>query len=229
MRRLPLSSVPAGNVSFTTAREMMLKNQKELEQGWRRHALDEEEEEEEEVPRCSGGLYHVGSNGRLVEREDAEEEVDLRAAILGAPRAAEPVRFVSAKKWAQKREAKQVQDMPKITAFCGVEKEKVAKLASPAIPAAKPVVKAVVKPVTSVVKSVNPVVKPVINPVIKPVTSVIKPVNPVVKPVTSVVKPVVKPATPETASDDKPTKKPKPAEEEWCTGEPLPATEDEGR
>ena len=198
MRRLPLSSVPAGNVSFTTAREMMLKNQKELQQGWRRHALDEEEEEEE-VPRCSGGLYHVGSNGRLVEREDAEEEVDLRAAILGAPRAAEPVRFVSAKKWAQKREAKQVQDMPKITAFCGVE-EKVAKLASPAIPAAKSVVKAVVKPVTSVVK-----------------------------PVTSVVKPVVKPTTPETASDDKPTKKPKPAEEEWCAGEPLPATEDEGR
>lgn len=191
MRRLPLSSVPAGNVSFTTAREMMLKNQKELEQGWRRHALDEEEEEE--VPRCSGGLYHVGSNGRLVEREDAEEEVDLRAAILGAPRAAEPVRFVSAKKWAQKREAKQVQDMPKITAFCGVEKEKVAKLASPAIPAAKPVVKAVVKPVTSVIK------------------------------------PVVKPTTPETASDDKSTKKPKPAEEEWCAGEPLPATEDEGR
>ena len=176
----------------------MLKNQKELEQGWRRHALDEEEEEE--VPRCSGGLYHVSSNGRLVEREDAEEEVDLRAAILGAPRAAEPVRFVSAKKWAQKREAKQVQDMPKITAFCGVEKEKVAKLASPAIPAAKSVVKAVVKPVTSVVKSVNPVVKP-----------------------------VVKPATPEIASDDKPTKKPKPAEEEWCAGEPLPATEDEGR
>ena len=198
MRRLPLSSVPAGNVSFTTAREMMLKNQKELQQGWRRHALDEEEEEEE-VPRCSGGLYHVGSNGRLVEREDAEEEVDLRAAILGAPRAAEPVRFVSAKKWAQKREAKQVQDMPKITAFCGVE-EKVAKLASPAIPAAKSVVKAVVKPVTSVVK-----------------------------PVTSVVKPVVKPTTPETASDDKPTKKPKPAEEEWCAGEPLPATEDEGK
>ena len=176
----------------------MLKNQKELQQGWRRHALDEEEEEEE-VPRCSGGLYHVGSNGRLVEREDAEEEVDLRAAILGAPRAAEPVRFVSAKKWAQKREAKQVQDMPKITAFCGVE-EKVAKLASPAIPAAKSVVKAVVKPVTSVVK-----------------------------PVTSVVKPVVKPTTPETASDDKPTKKPKPAEEEWCAGEPLPATEDEGK
>ena len=94
---------------------------------------------------------------------------------------------------------KQVQDMPKITAFCGVE-EKVAKLASPAIPAAKSVVKAVVKPVTSVVK-----------------------------PVTSVVKPVVKPTTPETASDDKPTKKPKPAEEEWCAGEPLPATEDEGR
>ena len=198
----------------------MLKNQKELEQGWRRHALDEEEEEE--VPRCSGGLYHVSSNGRLVEREDAEEEVDLRAAILGAPRAAEPVRFVSAKKWAQKREAKQVQDMPKITAFCGVEKEKVAKLASPAIPAAKSVVKAVVKPVTSVVKSVNPVVKPVTS-VIKPVTSVVKPV---IKPV---VKPVVKPATPETASDDKPTKKSKPAEEEWCTGEPLPATEDEGR
>ena len=182
----------------------MLKNQKELEQSWRRHALDEEEEEE--VPRCSGGLYHVSSNGRLVEREDAEEEVDLRAAILGAPRAAEPVRFVSAKKWAQKREAKQVQDMPKITAFCGVE-EKVAKLASPVIPAAKSVVKAVVKPVTSVVK---------------PVTSV-------VKPVTSVVKPVVKPTTPETASDGKPTKKPKPAEEEWCAGEPLPATEDEGR
>lgn len=207
-------------MSFTTAREMMLKNQKELEQGWRRHALDEEEEEE--VPRCSGGLYHVSSNGRLVEREDAEEEVDLRAAILGAPRAAEPVRFVSAKKWAQKREAKQVQDMPKITAFCGVEKEKVAKLASPAIPAAKSVVKAVVKPVTSVVKSVNPVVKPVTS-VIKPVTSVVKPV---IKPV---VKPVVKPATPETASDDKPTKKSKPAEEEWCTGEPLPATEDEGR
>ena len=175
----------------------MLKNQKELEQGWRRHALDEEEEEE--VPRCSGGLYHVSSNGRLVEREDAEEEVDLRAAILGAPRAAEPVRFVSAKKWAQKREAKQVQDMPKITAFCGVE-EKVAKLASPVIPAAKSVVKAVVKPVTSVLK-----------------------------PVTSVLKPVVKPTTPETASDDKPTKKPKPAEEEWCAGEPLPATEDEGR
>lgn len=198
----------------------MLKNQKELEQGWRRHALDEEEEEE--VPRCSGGLYHVSSNGRLVEREDAEEEVDLRAAILGAPRAAEPVRFVSAKKWAQKREAKQVQDMPKITAFCGVEKEKVAKLASPAIPAAKSVVKAVVKPVTSVVKSVNPVVKPVTS-VIKPVTSVVKPV---IKPV---VKPVVKPATPEIASDDKPTKKPKPAEEEWCAGEPLPATEDEGR
>ena len=71
-------------MSFTTAREMMLKNQKELEQGWRRHALDEEEEEE--VPRCSGGLYHVSSNGRLVEREDAEEEGDLRAAILGAPR-----------------------------------------------------------------------------------------------------------------------------------------------
>ena len=212
----------------------MLKNQKELEQGWRRHALDEEEEEE--VPRCSGGLYHVGSNGRLVEREDAEEEVDLRAAILGAPRAAEPVRFVSAKKWAQKREAKQVQDMPKITAFCGVEKEKVAKLASPAIPAAKPVVKAVVKPVTSVVK---PVIKPVtsvvksVTSVVKPVTSVIKPVTSVVKPVTSVikpvVKPVVKPATPETASDDKSTKKPKPAEEEWCAGEPLPATEDEGR
>lgn len=199
----------------------MLKNQKELQQGWRRHALDEEEEEEE-VPQCSGGLYHVGSNGRLVEREDAEEEVDLRAAILGAPRAAEPVRFVSAKKWAQKREAKQVQDMPKITAFCGVEKEKVAKLASPAIPAAKSVVKAVVKPVTSVVKSVNPVVKPVTS-VIKPVTSVVKPV---IKPV---VKPVVKPATPETASDDKPTKKSKPAEEEWCAGEPLPATEDEGR
>ena len=196
----------------------MLKNQKELQQGWRRHALDEEEEEE--VPRCSGGLYHVGSNGRLVEREDAEEEVDLRAAILGAPRAAEPVRFVSAKKWAQKREAKQVQDMPKITAFCGVE-EKVAKLASPAIPAAKPVVKAVVKPVTSVVKPVTSVVKPV-NPVVKSVTSVIKPV-------TSVIKPVVKPTTPETASDDKPTKKPKPAEEEWCAGEPLPATEDEGR
>lgn len=219
MRRLPLSSIPAGNVSFTTAREMMLKNQKELQQGWRRHALDEEEEEE--VPRCSGGLYHVSSNGRLVEREDAEEEVDLRAAILGAPRAAEPVRFVSAKKWAQKREAKQVQDMPKITAFCGVE-EKVAKLASPAIPAAKSVVKAVVKPVTSVVKSVNPVVKPVTS-VIKPVTSVVKPV---IKPV---VKPVVKPATPEIASDGKSTKKPKPAEEEWCAGEPLPATEDEGR
>ena len=207
----------------------MLKNQKELEQGWRRHALDEEEEEE--VPRCSGGLYHVGSNGRLVEREDAEEEVDLRAAILGAPRAAEPVRFVSAKKWAQKREAKQVQDMPKITAFCGVE-EKVAKLASPAIPAAKPVVKAVVKPVTSVVKPVTSVVKSVTS-VVKPVTSVIKPVNPVVKSVTSVVKPVIKPVikptTPETASDDKSTKKPKPAEEEWCAGEPLPATEDEGR
>ena len=226
-------------MSFTTAREMMLKNQKELEQGWRRHALDEEEEEE--VPRCSGGLYHVSSNGRLVEREDAEEEVDLRAAILGAPRAAEPVRFVSAKKWAQKREAKQVQDMPKITAFCGVE-EKVAKLASPAIPAAKSVVKAVVKPVTSVVKSVtsvvksvNPVVKSVtsvvkpVTSVVKPVTSVIKPVTSVIKPVTSVIKPVVKPATPETASDDKPTKKPKPAEEEWCAGEPLPATEDEGR
>ena len=196
----------------------MLKNQKELEQGWRRHALDEEEEEE--VPRCSGGLYHVSSNGRLVEREDAEEEVDLRAAILGAPRAAEPVRFVSAKKWAQKREAKQVQDMPKITAFCGVE-EKVAKLASPAIPAAKSVVKAVVNPVTSVIKPVTSVVKSV-NPVVKSVTSV-------VKPVTSVVKSVVKPATPETASDDKPTKKPKPAEEEWCAGEPLPATEDEGR
>lgn len=216
MRRLPLSSVPAGNMSFTTAREMMLKNQKELEQGWRRHALDEEEEEE--VPRCSGGLYHVSSNGRLVEREDAEEEVDLRAAILGAPRAAEPVRFVSAKKWAQKREAKQVQDMPKITAFCGVEKEKVAKLASPAIPAAKPVVKAVVKPVTSVVKPVTSVIKPV-NPVVKSVTSVVKPV----------IKPVIKPTTPETASDDKSTKKPKPAEEEWCAGEPLPATEDEGR
>ena len=210
----------------------MLKNQKELEQGWRRHALDEEEEEE--VPRCSGGLYHVSSNGRLVEREDAEEEVDLRAAILGAPRAAEPVRFVSAKKWAQKREAKQVQDMPKITAFCGVE-EKVAKLASPAIPAAKSVVKAVVNPVTSVVKSVTSVVKPVIKPVtsvVKSVTSVIKPVTSVVKPVTSVVKPVnpvVKPTTPETASDDKPTKKSKPAEEEWCAGEPLPATEDEGK
>ena len=169
----------------------------------------------------------MSSNGRLVEREDAEEEVDLRAAILGAPRAAEPVRFVSAKKWAQKREAKQVQDMPKITAFCGVE-EKVAKLASPAIPAAKSVVKAVVNPVTSVVKSVTSVVKSV-NPVVKSVTSVVKPVTSVIKPVTSVVKPVVKPATPETASDDKPTKKSKPAEEEWCAGEPLPATEDEGR
>lgn len=209
MRRLPLSSVPAGNVSFTTAREMMLKNQKELEQDWRRHALDEEEEEE--APRFSGGLYHVGSNGRLVEREDAEEEVDLRAAILGAPRAAEPVRFVSAKKWAQKREARQVQDMPKITAFCGVEKEKVAKLASPAMPAANPVVKAVVKSVSSVVN---------------PVTSVVKPVTPIVKPV---VKPVVKPTTPEMPSADKPAKKPRAAEEEWCAGEPLPATEDEGK
>ena len=130
VRQLPLSCGRPGVTSFTTARAILLQNQRELEQRAPTSILDEEVERK---PRLSGGLYAMDGSGRLVERAQEPEEEDLRAAILrGAMQEQARVqrvrdgvqsgreesssgKFVSAKRWAQG--SKKESETP-ITAFC---------------------------------------------------------------------------------------------------------------
>ena len=130
VRQLPLSCGRPGVTSFTTARAILLQNQRELEQHAPTSILDEEVERK---PRLSGGLYAMDGSGRLVERAQEPEEEDLRAAILrGAMQEQARVqhvrdgvqsgkeesssgKFVSAKRWAQG--SKKESETP-ITAFC---------------------------------------------------------------------------------------------------------------
>lgn len=130
VRQLPLSCGRPGVTSFTTARAILLQNQRELEQRAPTSILDEEEERK---PRLSGGLYAMDGSGRLVERAQEPEEEDLRAAILrGAMQEQARVqrvrdgvqsgreesssaKFVSAKRWAQG--SKKESETP-ITVFC---------------------------------------------------------------------------------------------------------------
>ena len=130
VRQLPLSCGSPGVTSFTTARAILLQNQRELEQRAPTSILDEEVERK---PRLSGGLYAMDGSGRLVERAQEPEEEDLRAAILrGAMQEQARVqrvrdgvqsgkeesssgKFVSAKRWAQG--SKKESETP-ITAFC---------------------------------------------------------------------------------------------------------------
>ena len=130
VRQLPLSCGRPGVTSFTTARAILLQNQRELEQRAPTSILDEEVERK---PRLSGGLYAMDGSGRLVERAQEPEEEDLRAAILrGAMQEQARVqrvrdgvqsgkeesssgKFVSAKRWAQG--SKKESETP-ITVFC---------------------------------------------------------------------------------------------------------------
>ena len=156
VRQLPLSCGRPGVTSFTTARAILLQNQRELEQRAPTSILDEEEERK---PRLSGGLYAMDGSGRLVERAQEPEEEDLRAAILrGAMQEQARVqrvrdgvqsgkeesssgKFVSAKRWAQG--SKKESETP-ITAFCrreGVMVESREKEGTKAIPREKERVK----------------------------------------------------------------------------------------
>lgn len=156
MRQLPLSCGRPGVTSFTTARAILLQNQRELEQRAPTSILDEEVERK---PRLSGGLYAMDGSGRLVERAQEPEEEDLRAAILrGAMQEQARVqrvrdgvqsgkeesssgKFVSAKRWAQG--SKKESETP-ITAFCrreGVMVESREKEGTKAIPREKERVK----------------------------------------------------------------------------------------
>ena len=130
VRQLPLSCGRPGVTSFTTARAILLQNQRELEQRAPTSILDEEVERK---PRLSGGLYAMDGSGRLVERAQEPEEEDLRAAILrGAMQEQARVqrvrdgvqsgreesssaKFVSAKRWAQ---GSTKESETPITAFC---------------------------------------------------------------------------------------------------------------
>lgn len=125
VRQLPLSCGRPGVTSFTTARAILLQNQRELEQRAPTSILDEEVERK---PRLSGGLYAMDGSGRLVERAQEPEEEDLRAAILrGAMQEqvrdgvqsgreeSSSAKFVSAKRWAQG--SKKESETP-ITLFC---------------------------------------------------------------------------------------------------------------
>ena len=126
VRQLPLSCGRPGVTSFTTARAILLQNQRELEQRAPTSILDEEVERK---PRLSGGLYAMDGSGRLVERAQEPEEEDLRAAILwGAMQEqvrdgvqsgreeSSSAKFVSAKRWAQGGKKKE-SETP-ITVFC---------------------------------------------------------------------------------------------------------------
>ena len=156
VRQLPLSCGRPGVTSFTTARAILLQNQRELEQRAPTSILDEEVERK---PRLSGGLYAMDGSGRLVERAQEPEEEDLRAAILhGAMQEQARVqrvrdgvqsgkeesssgKFVSAKRWAQG--SKKESETP-ITAFCrreGVMVESREKEGTKAIPREKERVK----------------------------------------------------------------------------------------
>lgn len=156
VRQLPLSCGRPGVTSFTTARAILLQNQRELEQRAPTSILDEEVERK---PRLSGGLYAMDGSGRLVERAQEPEEEDLRAAILhGAMQEQARVqrvrdgvqsgkeesssgKFVSAKRWAQG--SKEESETP-ITAFCrreGVMVESREKEGTKAIPREKERVK----------------------------------------------------------------------------------------
>ena len=130
VRQLPLSCGRPGVTSFTTARAILLQNQRELEQRAPTSILDEEVERK---PRLSGGLYAMDGSGRLVERAQEPEEEDLRAAILrgamqeqarvqrvrdgvqSGKEESSSAKFVSAKRWAQG--SKKESETP-ITAFC---------------------------------------------------------------------------------------------------------------
>ena len=156
VRQLPLSCGRPGVTSFTTARAILLQNQRELEQRAPTSILDEEVERK---PRLSGSLYAMDGSGRLVERAQEPEEEDLRAAILrGAMQEQARVqrvrdgvqsgkeesssgKFVSAKRWAQG--SKKESETP-ITAFCrreGVMVESREKEGTKAIPREKERVK----------------------------------------------------------------------------------------
>ena len=156
VRQLPLSCGRPGVTSFTTARAILLQNQRELEQRAPTSILDEEVERK---PRLSGGLYAMDGSGRLVERAQEPEEEDLRAAILrGAMQEQARVqrvrdgvqsgreesssaKFVSAKRWAQG--SKKESETP-ITVFCrreGVMVESREKEGTKAIPREKERVK----------------------------------------------------------------------------------------